>query len=111
MHSLKTDPTECIDTFDGDGIGNNADSDDDGDGWTDADEIRLNTDSLSSSSQPVDSFEIVIPGTAVGLIAWDLIGIFGGVPLFAWIGIWFCNSMDVVKSMKIYLDKQFLVMN
>ena len=81
---------ECIDT-DGDGIGNNGDSDDDGDGWTDADEERLNTDPLSSSSKPVDSFEIVIPGTAVGLGAWDLIGIFGGVPLFAWIGFGFAT--------------------
>ena len=81
---------ECVDT-DGDGIGNNGDSDDDGDGWTDADEERLNTDSLSASSKPVDSFEIVIPGTAVGLGAWDLIGIFGGVPFFAWIGFGFAT--------------------
>ena len=81
---------ECVDT-DGDGVGNNADSDDDGDGWTDADEERLGTDSLSASDQPVDSFEIVIPGTAVGLGAWDLIGIFGGVPLFAWISFGFAT--------------------
>ena len=81
---------ECVDT-DGDGIGNNGDSDDDGDGWTDADEERLGTDSLSASSKPVDSFEIVIPGTAVGLGAWDLIGIFGGVPLFAWISFGFAT--------------------
>ena len=81
---------ECVDT-DGDGIGNNGDSDDDGDGWTDADEERLGTDSLSASDQPIDSFEIVIPGTAVGLGAWDLIGIFGGVPLFAWIGFGFAT--------------------
>ena len=81
---------ECVDT-DGDGIGNNGDSDDDGDGWTDADEERLGTDSLSSSDTPVDSFEIVIPGTAVGLGAWDLIGIFGGVPLFAWLAFGFAT--------------------
>jgi hypothetical protein len=81
---------ECVDT-DGDGIGNNGDSDDDGDGWTDADEERLNTDSLSSSSKPVDSFEIVIPGTAVGLGAWDLIGMFGGIPLFGWIAFGFAT--------------------
>ncbi|MDB2637271.1 hypothetical protein N9Y01_01875 [Candidatus Poseidonia alphae] len=79
---------ECVDT-DGDGVGDNADSDDDGDGWTDADEQRLNTDPLSSGEQPVDSFEIVVPGTAVGLGAWDLIGIFGGVPFFIWIGFGF----------------------
>jgi len=79
---------ECVDT-DGDGVGDNADSDDDGDGWTDADEQRMNTDPLSSGEQPVDSFEIVVPGTAVGLGAWDLIGIFGGVPFFIWIGFGF----------------------
>ena len=74
---------------DNDGTGDNADTDDDNDGWSDADEVREGTDPLSSSEQPVDSFEIVIPGTAVGLGAWDLIGIFGGVPLFAWIGFGF----------------------
>ena len=74
---------------DADGVGDNADTDDDNDGWSDADELRDGTDPFSSSDQPVDSFEIVIPGTAVGLGAWDLIGIFGGVPLFAWIGFGF----------------------
>ena len=74
---------------DGDGIGDNADTDDDNDGWLDADEVREGTNPFSSSEQPVDSFEIVIPGTAVGLGAWDLIGIFGGVPLFIWIGFGF----------------------
>jgi hypothetical protein len=74
---------------DGDGVGDNADTDDDNDGWSDADEVRADTDPFSSSEQPVDSFEIVIPGTAVGLGAWDLIGIFGGVPLFVWIGFGF----------------------
>ena len=49
----------------------------------------MGTDPFSSSSQPVDSFEIVIPGTAVGLGAWDLIGMFGGIPLFCWIGFGF----------------------
>ena len=74
---------------DDDGVGDNADTDDDNDGWSDADELRDGTDPFSSSEQPVDSFEIVIPGTAVGLGAWDLIGIFGGVPLFIWIGFGF----------------------
>ena len=74
---------------DGDGVGDNADTDDDNDGWLDADELREGTNPFSSSEQPVDSFEIVIPGTAVGLGAWDLIGIFGGVPLFIWIGFGF----------------------
>ena len=74
---------------DGDEVGDNADTDDDNDGWSDADELRDGTDPFLSSEQPVDSFEIVIPGTAVGLGAWDLIGIFGGVPLFIWIGFGF----------------------
>jgi len=75
--------------YDGDGEGDNADSDDDNDGWADTDEIRLGTDPFSSADVPVDSFEIVIPGTAVGLGAWDLIGMFGGIPLFVWIGFGF----------------------
>ena len=79
---------ECLDT-DGDGTGDNADADDDGDGWTDADESRAGTDPLDPNDTPVDSFEIVIPGTAVGLGAWDLIGMFGGIPLFMWIGFGF----------------------
>ena len=90
VDAFPENPLECLDT-DGDGIGNQADSDDDGDGWTDADEDRLGTDSLSSSDTPVDSFEIVIPGTAVGLGAWDLIGMFGGIPLFIWIGFGFAT--------------------
>jgi hypothetical protein len=74
---------------DGDGEGNNADTDDDNDGWADTDEVRLGTDPFGAADVPVDSFEIVIPGTAVGLGAWDLIGMFGGIPLFMWIGFGF----------------------
>ena len=75
--------------FDNDGKGDNEDTDDDNDGYSDTDEVRLKTDPFSSGSVPVESFEIVIPGTNVGLGAWDLIGIFGGVPFFAWIGFGF----------------------
>ena len=64
-------------------------SDDDNDEWTDADEIRAGTDPLDPKSTPVDSFEILIPGTQIGLGAWDLIGIFGGVPLFSWLAFGF----------------------
>ena len=56
--------------------------------WTDADEIRAGTDPLNANDTPVDSFEIVIPGI-IGLGAWDLIGIFGGVPIFAWLAFGF----------------------
>ena len=79
-------PLECLDT-DGDTIGDNSDSDDDNDEWTDADEIRAGTDPLDPNSTPVDSFEIQIGN--IGLGAWDLIGIFGGVPIFAWIAFGF----------------------
>jgi len=74
---------------DGDGEGDNVDTDDDNDGWADTDEIRLGTDPFDKTDVPIDSFEIVIPGTAVGLGAWDLIGMFGGIPLFCWIGFGF----------------------
>jgi len=74
---------------DGDGEGDNADTDDDNDGWADTDEVRLGTDPFGAADVPLDSFEIVIPGTAVGLGAWDLIGMFGGIPLFMWIGFGF----------------------
>ena len=77
--------------YDGDGEGDNADTDDDNDGWADTEEIRLNTDPFNSAQEPVDSFEIVIPGTSVGLGAWDLIGMFGGIPLFVWIGFGFAT--------------------
>ena len=81
---------ECYDN-DRDGIGDNEDFDDDNDGWSDTDELRLGTDALNSAQQPVDSFEIVIPGTSVGLGAWDLIGMFGGIPLICWIAFGFAT--------------------
>jgi alpha-tubulin suppressor-like RCC1 family protein len=71
--------------YDGDGKGDNEDPDDDNDGYADTDEIRQKTDPYDSSIVPIESFEIVIPGTSVGLGAWDLIGMFGGIPLFSWI--------------------------
>ncbi len=79
-----TDAREWLDS-DGDGVGDNADLDDDNDGWTDTDEARQGTDPFSSDSQPVEGFEVIIPGTQVSLGAWDLIGMFGGIPLFIWI--------------------------
>ena len=72
---------------DGDGEGDNADIDDDNDGWTDTDEIRLGADPYSSAEKPVEGFEIILPGTEIALGAWDIIGIFTGVPLALWISI------------------------
>ena len=74
---------------DADGIGDIEDLDDDNDGYLDEDELRSGSDSLDANSMPVEGFEIIIPGTSISLGAWDLIGIFGGVPLFGWIGFGF----------------------
>ena len=89
---------ECFDN-DSDGIGDNSDTDDDNDGWSDMDEERLGTDLYSGDSVPVESFEIVLPGTTIGLGAWDLIGIFGGVPFFTWLA--FCLVTRGVRSRKL----------
>ena len=74
---------------DNDGEGDNSDTDDDNDGWSDAEETREGTDPFSSSEQPIEGFEVLIPGTSITLGAWDLIGMFGGVPLFIWISFGF----------------------
>jgi hypothetical protein len=71
--------------FDGDCIGDNADADDDNDGYTDDAEFLAGTDPFSAADKPVESFEIMVPGTNIGVGGWDLIGIFGGVPFFGWI--------------------------
>ena len=85
-------PREWAD-FDGDGEGDNADAQ-----MTTTTvgrtpmRLRLGTDPFSSAEVAGrQSFEIVIPGTAVGLGAWDLIGMFGGIPLFMWIGFGFAT--------------------
>ena len=84
--AFRDNPQESRDN-DGDGIGDNTDPDDDNDGYLDDAEIDAGTDPFNSESKPIDSFEIVIPGTAIGLGAWDLIGIFVGIPLTIWIMI------------------------
>ena len=48
------DPNESLDT-DGDGVGNNADKDDDGDGWSDAIEESEGTNPLDASDEPLDT--------------------------------------------------------
>jgi len=70
---------------DGDGEGDSADPDDDNDGYADVDELREGTDPYSGSSVPIEGFEVIVPGTQVSLGAWDIIGIFSGVPLAMWI--------------------------
>ena len=49
--SFPLDPLETLDT-DADGIGNNADTDDDNDGYTDTEETAAGTDPLSANSTP-----------------------------------------------------------
>ena len=78
------DPLEASDN-DGDGIGDRADPDDDNDGVLDDAELDAGTDPLNADSKPVDSFEIILPGTSIGLGAWDLIGVFVGIPITVWI--------------------------
>ena len=66
-------------------IGDNQDPDDDNDGVLDDAEINAGTDPFDPNSKPVDSFEIILPGTSIGLGAWDLIGVFVGIPFTTWI--------------------------
>ncbi len=80
------DPLEQKD-YDDDGIGDYTDPDDDNDGFLDDAERNAGTDPYDSDSKPIDSFEIIVPGTQIGLGAWDLIGILVGVPLSLWIGL------------------------
>jgi len=81
------DPKDWVD-FDGDGVGDNSDPDDDDDGVLDIVELQKGTDPFSSSSKPVEGFEIILPGTNIALGAWDLLGVFAGIPL----GLWLCFS-------------------
>jgi hypothetical protein len=78
------DPLEWSD-FDGDCIGDNADADDDNDGYTDDAEFLAGTSPFSATSKPVESFEVRFPGTTIGLGAWDLIGMVGGIPMAIWL--------------------------
>jgi hypothetical protein len=84
--AFPTNPLESKDN-DGDGIGDRTDPDDDNDGVLDDAELEAGTDPLDPASKPVDSFEIILPGTAIGLGAWDLIGVFVGIPITVWIMI------------------------
>ncbi|RZD49312.1 MAG: hypothetical protein CXT67_10125 [Methanobacteriota archaeon] len=97
---------ECSD-FDGDGEGDNADTDDDGDGWSDTDELRLNSNPLDSADYPVEGFEIIIPfpGGAIGLGAWDLMGIVVGIPLFTWIAFGFVTRNRRCLGFEVMLDE------
>ena len=50
---------------DGDCIGDNSDPDDDNDGYTD--DAEFLSVQVSSQSKPVESFEVIVPGTNIGL--------------------------------------------
>ena len=90
---------------DGDGEGDNADPDDDNDGWTDVNEIREGRDPYNSASQPVEGFEVVLPGTQVSLGAWDLIGVFTGVPLGLWISVGLLTRSGRARRFEVELDQ------
>jgi hypothetical protein len=90
---------------DGDGEGDNADVDDDNDGWTDLDEIREGTNPNQAIDMPVEGFEFIIPGTQVSLGAWDIIGIFTGVPLAAWIGLGLMTRVSRGRRFEDALDE------
>ncbi|MDP7043358.1 MAG: FG-GAP-like repeat-containing protein [Candidatus Thalassarchaeaceae archaeon] len=83
--SFINNPNEWLDT-DGDGIGDNADTDDDGDGYSDILEEQVGTDPKDANSHTVESWELMIPGTRIGLSWWDLLGIMAGIPLASWLG-------------------------
>jgi len=71
--------------FDGDCIGDNSDADDDNDGYSDDAEFLAGTSPLSSESKPIESFVIILPGTTIGLGAWDILGMLGGIPMTIWL--------------------------
>ncbi|MDP6379546.1 MAG: FG-GAP-like repeat-containing protein, partial [Candidatus Thalassarchaeaceae archaeon] len=83
--SFINNPSEWLDT-DGDGIGDNTDTDDDGDGYSDILEEQVGTDPKDANSHTVESWELIIPGTRIGLSWWDLLGIMAGLPLASWLG-------------------------
>jgi hypothetical protein len=58
LDAFPNNADETTDT-DGDNIGNNADTDDDGDGYTDQEEIGAGTDPLDSNDMPKKSSVIV----------------------------------------------------
>jgi hypothetical protein len=97
------DPHEWRDN-DGDGIGDNADPDDDNDEWSDVDEERHGTDPLDSSSVPVEAFQIILPGTTIGLDSWDLIGIFGGGPIVLWLMFGFVTRNRRTRGIEMRME-------
>jgi len=86
LDAFDDNPLEHSDN-DGDGIGDFADPDDDNDGILDDAELNAGSDPMDAQSRPIEGFEIILPGTAIALGAWDLIGVFVGVPLSTWIMI------------------------
>ena len=86
LDAFDSNPLEFADNDD-DGIGDYADLDDDNDGILDDAEINAGTDPYDPTSKPIDSFEIILPGTSIGLGAWDILGVFFGIPLTVYLMI------------------------
>ena len=76
--AFPNDPTEQVDT-DGDGIGNNADTDDDGDHHSDEVENTYGTDPLDPSSTPLAELPTFGPLGQLLLVGLLVLG--GGLPL------------------------------
>ena len=68
------DATESLDT-DNDGVGNNADTDDDNDGYSDADETQCASNPLDQTSVPSDADADFIPDCVEQVTDADLDGI------------------------------------
>jgi len=76
---------EVLVDFDGDSIPDIEDEDDDNDGISDRREQSEGSDPYDEGSMPIEGFEVLVPGTSVSLGAWDLIGMFAGIPLAVWL--------------------------
>ncbi|CAI8246861.1 MAG: Uncharacterised protein [Methanobacteriota archaeon] len=79
-------PSEWLDR-DNDCLGDNLDPDDDNDGSSDMEELVAGTSPYKSGETPWGG--VWIPGANVELGAWDLIGVFIGVPSVLYLGFAF----------------------
>ena len=68
LDAFPSDASETADT-DGDGVGNNADTDDDNDGYSDEEELRAGSDPLDSSSTPEDNVAEPLPGWLIYILS------------------------------------------
>ena len=72
---------KVLSDYDGDTIPDELDEDDDNDGYSDKEEELKDSNPFDEDSNPVEGFEFIIPNTEISLGAWDIIGMFTGIPL------------------------------